>query len=159
MDLNLGLTILIVISFFILVLVFYKLFWKSILENIQQREDSIKSDIEEAKKANALAQNLKEENEKILKDAQKQVSIILKKAKEDAEVSKKDLISKAEEEANNLIVKAKETISQEKEKAKAEIKKEVVDLTILATEKLSLKSISKEDNVAFIEKTLESMSR
>ncbi len=53
--------------------------------------------------------------------------------------------------------KAKNQIGTEKDKALLEIRKEVVDLSINVAEKIIKKNISKDDNAAIIDESIEKL--
>ncbi|MBN1970123.1 MAG: F0F1 ATP synthase subunit B [Candidatus Delongbacteria bacterium] len=156
---DLGLTILVIVSFFILLVLFSKMFWNPILKNINDRENGIRSEIENAKKANEEAQKLKKDYEQTLKDANSEATRILQQAREEADKSKNELLLRSKTEAEHLINKAKLAIEQEKDLARKELRSEVINLTILATGKLAGKILSKEDHAEFISNSIETMSR
>ena len=61
---------------------------------------------------------------------------------------------KAKQDADGQLEKAKNQISVEKDKALLEIRQEVVDLSIDVAEKILEKNISKDDNAAIIEDSI-----
>ncbi|MCL4147973.1 UNVERIFIED_CONTAM: hypothetical protein GTU68_028439, partial [Idotea baltica] len=84
-----------VITFVILLILLKKYAWKPILGAIGDREDSITNALLEADKARQDMQNLKSDNEKILKEARAERDAMMKEARD----IKNNMISEAKEEA------------------------------------------------------------
>jgi F-type H+-transporting ATPase subunit b len=124
------------ISFAILYLILKKFAWKPILGSVNDREKSIKDALLAAENAKNEMENLKSDNEKILKQAKIERESMLKEARE----IKAKLISDAQSEAKNqaakLIESAQIAIQNEKNSAMNELKQTVVDLSIGIAEKV-----------------------
>tara|TARA_B100001142_G_C14306657_1_gene645039 strand:- start:500 stop:997 length:498 start_codon:yes stop_codon:yes gene_type:complete len=124
------------ISFAILYLILKKFAWKPILGSVNDREKSIKDALLAAENAKNEMENLKSDNEKILKQAKIERESMLKEARE----IKAKLISDAQSEAKNqaakLIESAQIAIQNEKNSAMNELKQTVVDLSVGIAEKV-----------------------
>ena len=127
---TLGLYIWTIITFLLLFYVLAKFAWKPLLKMLEERENLIKSSLDDAEKA-------RQELEKI----------------------KDDTIAKAKDEASKIREDAKHQIQVEKDKAITDIKKEVVDLSISVAEKLINKNISEQDNSSLIEESLKKIKK
>ncbi|MET2983861.1 F0F1 ATP synthase subunit B [Aureibaculum conchae] len=142
------------ITFLILLFLLRKFAWKPILGAVSEREDSIKNALLEADKARQEMQNLKSDNEKILKEARAERDAMLKEARE----MKNNVISEAKDEAkaqaNKIIEQAKSTIQNEKLAAITDLKNQVADLSIDIAEKVLKEQLSNKDKQ---EKLVESM--
>ena len=152
---ELGLIFWTSLSFLILLFILGKFAWKPILNAVNEREDSIKDALEEAKKARLEMQNLKSDNEKILKEARAERDGMIKDARE----IKDKMISEAKEEAKaqgtKLIEQAKATIQNEKLAAITELKNQVADLSIDIAEKVMKNELSNKDKqIELVEKML-----
>ena len=158
-NLELGLSILIIVSFVFLLIVFTKMFWKPILENIKNREEGIKGDINEAKKSNEEAKDLKAGYEKMLDDSRKEASKALAEAKEIAEKNKNEILDSAKAEAKDILEKARLQITSEYEKAKQELKSQVVEMTMMVTEKSIGKILDKDLHTKIIEETIQNENK
>ena len=115
------------------------------LNAVSDREDSIKNALAEADKARQEMQNLKSDNEKILKEARAERDAMIKDARE----IKDTMISEAKEEAKaqatKLIEQAKTTIQNEKLAAITDLKNQVADLSINIAEKVMKNELSSKD--------------
>ena len=152
---ELGLIFWTSLSFLILLFILGKFAWKPILNAVNDREDSIKDALQEAEKARLEMQNLKSDNEKILKEARAERDGMIKDARE----IKDSMISEAKEEAKaqatKLIEQAKTTIQNEKLAAITELKNQVADLSIDIAEKVMKNELSNKDKqVELVEKML-----
>jgi F-type H+-transporting ATPase subunit b len=153
---ELGLIFWTSLSFLILLFILGKFAWKPILNAVNDRENSIKDALKEAEKARLEMQNLKSDNEKILKEARAERDAMIKDARE----IKDSMISEAKEEAKaqgtKLIEQAKTTIQNEKLAAITELKNQVADLSIDIAEKVMKNELSNKDKqVELVEKMLD----
>jgi len=152
---ELGLIFWTTLSFLILLFILGKFAWKPILNAVNDREDSIKDALQEAEKARLEMQNLKSDNEKILKEARAERDAMIKDARE----IKDSMISEAKEEAKTqatkLIEQAKTTIQNEKLAAITDLKNQVADLSIDIAEKVMKNELSNKDKqVELVEQML-----
>ena len=152
---ELGLIFWTSLSFLILLFILGKFAWKPILNAVNDREDSIKDALHEADKARLEMQNLKSDNEKILKEARAERDGMIKDARE----IKDKMISEAKEEAKSqatkLIEQAKTTIQNEKLAAITELKNQVADLSIDIAEKVMRNELANKDQqIELVEKML-----
>ncbi|PCJ48750.1 MAG: ATP synthase F0 subunit B [Candidatus Neomarinimicrobiota bacterium] len=149
-----GLFVWTILTFLLLVFILAKFAWKPLLKMLQDREDMVRSSLEDAEKAKSELERLNEESEAIMAKARSEAQSILADGKVAAEKVKDDIIAKSKEQANKIREDAGNQIQVEKDKAISEIKKEVVNLTLLVAEKLIQKNLSDADNKSLIEKSL-----
>ena len=149
-----GLFVWTILTFLLLVFVLAKFAWKPLLKMLQDREDMVRSSLEDAEKAKSELERLNEESEAIMAKARSEAQSILADGKAVAEKVKDDIIAKSKEQANKIREDAGNQIQVEKDKAISEIKKEVVNLTLSVAEKLIQKNLSDADNKSLIEESL-----
>ena len=149
-----GLFVWTILTFLLLVFVLAKFAWKPLLKMLQDREDMVRSSLEDAEKAKSELERLNEESEAIMAKARSEAQSILADGKAAAEKVKEDIIAKSKEQANKIREDAGNQIQVEKDKAISEIKKEVVNLTLSVAEKLIQKNLSDADNKSLIEESL-----
>ena len=121
---------------------------------LEERENLIKSSLNDAETAREELEKINIESEAIITKARTEAQSILSDGKAAAEKIKDDTVSKAQEEASKIREDAKLQIKAEKDKAISDIKKEVVDLSITVAEKLIDKNINEKDNASLIEESL-----
>ena len=149
-----GLFVWTILTFLLLVFVLAKFAWKPLLKMLQDREDMVRSSLEDAEKAKSELERLNEESEAIMAKARSEAQSILADGKAAAEKVKDDIIAKSKDQANKIREDAGNQIQVEKDKAISEIKKEVVNLTLSVAEKLIQKNLSDADNKSLIEESL-----
>ena len=149
-----GLFVWTILTFLLLVFILAKFAWKPLLKMLQDREDMVRSSLEDAEKAKSELERLNEESEAIMAKARSEAQSILADGKAAAEKVKDDIIAKSKEQANKIREDAGNQIQVEKDKAISEIKKEVVNLTLSVAEKLIRKNLRDADNKSLIEESL-----
>ncbi|MBA64934.1 MAG: ATP synthase F0 subunit B [Candidatus Marinimicrobia bacterium] len=152
-----GLFIWTIITFLILLSVLAKFAWRPLLQALKDREDDIRSSLEDAEKARHELERLNDESEKIIAKARLEAQDIRSDAKVSAEKIKADLRNQAEKDAKKLKDDAQAQIEVEKDKAISEIRQEVVSLTMSVAEKVIGKNLSSEDNQKLIEKSIKNL--
>ena len=140
---GLGLFFWMVISFSVILFVLKKFAWKPILKALKDREITIDTALKSADKAKEEMEQLKADNEKIIKEAKNERDNLLK----DARQVKDKIISEAKQKANSdakkIIEDAKGKIESEKEAALDEIKNQVAGFSVEIAEKILKKKLEK----------------
>lgn len=131
-----GLFIIQSIIFLILLFVLGKFAWKPILKSIDERETSIIDALNQAKLAKQEMAQLKEDNERILREARAERDGILKEARD----MKDKIVSQAKEsakaEGEKMIEAARQSIQTEKIAAMADIKNQIGTLSVNIAENI-----------------------
>lgn len=149
-----GLFVWTIITFLLLLTVLAKFAWKPLLNILKEREDFIKSSLNDAEKAQQELARLNAEGEAIINKARGEAQSILAQGKAAATKLKDETLNDAKEKANMVIADAEKQIQVQKEKAIAEIKGEVVNLSLSVAEKLIKKNLNADDNKALIDESL-----
>jgi F-type H+-transporting ATPase subunit b len=124
------------LTFVVVLLILKKFAWQKILDTIKSREESIKEALESAKKARLAIDQLKSNNEILIKEANLERDRILK----DAMSIKKSIIDNARIEAEKVkdktISDSKMIINREKDSAISFLKNYTVNFSLQIAEKL-----------------------
>ncbi|MFV8225310.1 F0F1 ATP synthase subunit B [Christiangramia aquimixticola] len=143
------------IVFLVLLLLMAKFAWKPILNSVRNREESINDALASAEKARKDMQNLKADNEQLLKEARAERDAILKEARELKEKTIASATEEAKAKADRVVADAKKSIELEKQSAMAELKNQVAELSVEIAEKIVRKELSgKNEQHQMIEKML-----
>ena len=102
---------------------------------------------------------LNSEREDIINKARSEAQTILAEGKAAASKLKDETLNGAKDQTKSILSDAEKQIQIEKDKAIAEIKSEVVDLSLSVATKLIKKNISREDNQALIDDSLENVTK
>ena len=154
-----GLFVWPILTFLLLLAVLAKFAWKPLLKMLKDREELIRSSLEDAEKAQTELAKLNAEGEKIINKARAEAQEILSQCKSSATKMKEETLKDAKERAKVIADNAEKQIQVEKEKAIEEIKSEVVNLSLSVAEKLIKKNLSAEDNKVLIDESLSQVKK
>ncbi|NOZ04244.1 MAG: F0F1 ATP synthase subunit B [FCB group bacterium] len=152
-----GLFIWTIITFLVLFFLLAKFAWKPLLAMLEKREETIRKSLEDAEKAKQELERLQQESEAIIAKARNEAQKIVAEGKVIANRLRDEVLEKTKGKADAILKNAEKQIQMEKEKAIKEIKTEVVDLSIQIAGKLIEKNLSKDDNLALIRDSLQSV--
>ncbi len=150
-----GLFVWTILTFLLLFTLLAKFAWKPLLKALSDREEKIRSSLEQAEEAQQKLEQLNEEGEKIIGKARSEAQSIVADGKAAAEKIRDEIESTAKEKAASIVSQAEKQIATEKDQAISEIRGEVAALSIQIAEKLIRKNLSKEDNMALINESLD----
>jgi len=136
LDLNPGLIIWTIITFLVAMVILRRFAWKPLLGALAAREEKIRSQLEQAERAQAEGERLLEEHRRALAAAEEQSQRILREGRSLAEQMKADILEKANTSARSVVDQAKGEIQREKESALEHLRAEVADLAIMAAGKI-----------------------
>lgn len=131
-----GLILWTIITFIIVLLILRGTAWKPLVQALKDREDKIRSSLEEAEKARIEAQRILEENRQVLTEAEEQSARIIREGRTMGERLKNEILEKAQTSSRQLVDQAKEEIRREKDAALIQLRQEVSDLAIAAAGKI-----------------------
>ena len=131
-----GLFIIQTIIFLILLLVLRKYAWKPILDAVNERQITIVDSLNQAKLARKEVENLKAENENIIRAAKVERDAILKDAREIKDRIVGEAKDVAQVEGDKMIESARQSIQAEKTAAMAEIKNQIGILSVNIAESI-----------------------
>lgn len=133
---GIGLLFWMTLTFLILLFLLAKFAWKPILSAINEREVTIVDSLNQAKLAKQEVENLKAENEIIIREAKVERDQILKEARDirDRIVGEAKDLAKAE--GDKIIDSARQTIQIEKSAAVADIKTQIGTLSVNIAESI-----------------------
>ena len=148
-----GLYIWTIATFLILLALLAKFAWRPLMQTLEQRQESIRRSLDDARKAQEELQRLHGESARILAEARAEADAILSRTREDANRFRDELKVKAQAEAANVVKNAERQIELETARALQQIRAEAVELSIAIASKILQRNVSKEDNQRLIEET------
>jgi F-type H+-transporting ATPase subunit b len=133
---NLGLMLWTWLVFIALFLLLRRFAWPAILSATEAREKRIAAQLAETERMNADARAALEEHKKLLAGSREEALVILAEAKSRAEKEHQHILEKARAEQEEVLDRAKREIEAERDRAITELRKEAVDLSLAAAERL-----------------------
>lgn len=130
----------------LLFLILKKFLFSPVKKMLQKRQNGIEEQYSEAAEASQDAESSKALWEEKLGNAETQAQEILSSAAAKADVRAQQIVSEAEGRADGIVRQAKAAAELEKKKAEAEIKKEIIDVSAVLTEKMLGREISDDDH-------------
>lgn len=144
-DFSSGLFIIQSVIFIILLLILRKVAWKPIMDAVNEREVTIVDSLNQAKLAKQEVQNLKAENEIIIREAKIERDNILKEAREIKERIVGEAKDLAKTEGDKIIEQARQSIQVEKAAAMADIKNQIGTLSVNIAESILKEKLDNND--------------
>ncbi|HEY6396356.1 MAG TPA: F0F1 ATP synthase subunit B [Solirubrobacteraceae bacterium] len=151
---NVGLMIWTLILFVVSMYFLRKVAFPRITEALDRRQHAIEESIEHAERTRNEADKILEEYRERLKEARGQADQILERARKSAEAHERETLAQAEKRREELLERTRRDIEAETRRAIEEIRREVADLTILATEKVTRKVLTDEDQRRLVAEAL-----
>jgi F-type H+-transporting ATPase subunit b len=149
-----GLMIWTLLAFGLTYLVLRKAAFPRIAANLDKRQKAIEDSIDTAERTKTEAEELLAEYRERLKEARTQAEEIVARAKRAGEQHEADSMADARKRHEELMEQTRRDVEQETRRAIQEIRKEVADLTIMATEKVTRKSLDDDDQRRLVEEAL-----
>jgi F-type H+-transporting ATPase subunit b len=150
----LGLMIWTLIAFGATMFVLSRVALPRIGEALEKRANAIRESIDAAEKQREEADRLLQEYRQRLKEAREQADDIVARARRAAEALEAEAATQGREKREELLAAARRDIEAETRRSLERIRKEVADLTVLATEKVTRKTLDAEDHKRLIEDAL-----
>ena len=151
---NLGLMIWTLLLFLISMALLAKFAFPRISEALDRRQHAIEDSIEAAERTRREADRLLSEYRERLREARRQAEEIISRARQAAEVHARDAQEEAVSRREQLMEQTRREIEAETRRAILEIRREVADLTVLATEKVTRKTLTGEDQRRLVEEAV-----
>jgi F-type H+-transporting ATPase subunit b len=151
---NVGLMVWTLLLFGISMYVLAKLAFPRISEALDKRQRAIEDSIDAAERTRSEADALLADYRARLKEARHQAEEIVDRARKAAETHERDASEEAKARREQMMEQTRRDIETETRRAIQEIRREVADLTVLATEKVTRKTLTEEDQRRLVEDAL-----
>jgi F-type H+-transporting ATPase subunit b len=151
---NLGLMIWTLLAFIVTLLVLRRAALPRIGEALEKRANAIKESIESAERQRREADELLADYRQRLKEAREQADEIVARARKASEAALTEAAASGKEKREELIAAARRDIELETKRSLERIRREVADLTVIATEKVTRKSLDDDDHRRLIDEAL-----
>jgi F-type H+-transporting ATPase subunit b len=151
---GLGLMIWTLVLFLFTMWVLSKLAFPKIQEALDKRARTIAESIDAAERQRRESDELLAEYRGRLAEAREQADDIMARARKAAETAEAEATAAGKEKREELVSQAKRDIEAETRRSLDQIRNEVADLTVLATEKVTRKTLTAEDQKRLVDEAL-----
>jgi F-type H+-transporting ATPase subunit b len=131
-----------------------KLAFPRIAEALDRRQKAIEESIDAADRTRVEADQLLAEYRERLTAARQQADDIVARARKAGEQQEADLVTHGRQRREEIVEQARKDIETETRRAIQEIRAEVADMTILATEKVTRKTLTSADQRRLVEEAV-----
>ncbi len=151
---NVGLMVWTIVVFAISLYILRKWVFPLISQALDARVQKIEGDIDAAEHTRTEAEEVLAEYRERLKEARAQSEEIVQRARQTAEAHEAEGKVRGQEQIADAAKRAEREIELAKKRALDDIRREVADLTIMATEKVTRKSLTDADQKRLVEEAL-----
>src|ERR1700733_1842423 len=151
---NVGLMIWVLVVFLISYLILRRWVFPLIGQALDRRAATINGEIDAAENLRKEADQVLAEYRQRLAEARAQADEIVTRARQAGDAHQKEAVEAARAERERLIEQTRRDVQAETRRAIDEIRREVADLTVLATEKVTRKALTDEDQRRLVEEAL-----
>ena len=151
---DVGLMIWTLVVFVLSLYILSKVAFPRIAEALDKRQQAIEDAIDTAERTRTEADTLLAEYRERLHEARQQADDIVARARKTAENNEAEVIAEGRRKREEMMAQTRRDIEQETRRAIQEIRNEVADLTVLATEKVTRKTLTDADQKKLVEEAL-----
>ena len=151
---GIGLMVWTLLVFGVTMLLLAKLAFPRISEALGRRQQAIEDSIDTAERTRTEAEQILAEYRERLKEARTQSDEIVARARQTAETHESEAKERGQEIIAEAAKRAERDIEVASKRALDDIRKEVADLTIMATEKVTRKTLDDADQRRLVEQAL-----
>jgi F-type H+-transporting ATPase subunit b len=151
---NVGLMIWTLLLFGLSMWVLWKLAFPRISEALDKRQHAIEESIDHAEQIRRQADDILGEYRERLKEAREQAEEIVARARKAGDMHERESEAEAKAKREQLLEQTRRDIETETRRAIQEIRREVADRTVQATEKVTRKTLTEEDQRRLVEDAL-----
>ena len=150
-SLNPGLIIWTWILFGLTLLVLWKWVFPAISGGLEERHAKIQASIDEAHRARDDAKSLLAEQKETLERVRSEAQSMIEKARAAAEGAGKEILAEAKVQQEALLENARREIGHERDRLREDLRREAVDVSIAAAERLIRARLDGEENRRLVE--------
>jgi F-type H+-transporting ATPase subunit b len=143
-----------ILAFLALLFILRKLAFPRIAANLDRRQRAIEESIDTAERTRTEAEQILAEYRQRLQEARVQAEDIVTRARRAGEQHERDSLEQARVQREELMAQTRRDIEAETRRAIQQIRTEVADLTVLATEKVTRKSLTEADQRRLVDEAL-----
>jgi F-type H+-transporting ATPase subunit b len=151
---NVGLTVWTLVVFAICFVILKIAVFPRIAQALDNRRKTITDSIDAAEQTRAEAEKILAEYRQRLTEARQQAEEIVQRARQQAEAQAREAHAEAENRREHLLEQTKRDIEAETRRSIDQIRREVADLTVLATEKVTRRVLTEEDQQRLVQDAL-----
>lgn len=143
-----------IVNFLVLWFILSRFVFPPVMRMLQERQERIREGLAEAERARQEAAQARAEFEQQLAEERRKSQEAIAQAARTAEEVREKIIAEAREEAEAIKRQAREEIAQEREQMLADLRRQMVDLAILAAQRVVGRSLDEKAQRQLIQEFL-----
>lgn len=151
---DIGLMIWTLLVFGLSMYLLAKLAFPRIAEALDRRQKAIEDSIDAAERTRTEAEKILSEYRERLAEARGQADEIVARARKTGDAAENEILAEARAKREEMMEQTRRDIEAETRRAIQEIRAEVADLTVLATERVTRKTLTDSDQKRLVEEAL-----
>ena len=152
---DVGLMLWTLLAFGVSMFLLRKLAFPRIQTALEKRARAVAESIDAAERTRQEADQILNEYRERLREAREQADEIVSRARKAADKTQDEARIHAKETREEMLSDARRDIEQETRRAIGQIRREVADLTVIATEKVARKTLNDDDHKRLIDEALQ----
>jgi F-type H+-transporting ATPase subunit b len=136
-----------------------KFAWGPLLKIVDDREKTIREQVDSAQLAAAEAKDLLLQHQELLRGAARERDEILAKALKEAEQVRADLLTRARADSDQVLARAREQMQRDKDQAIAELRAQVADIAVEAASRIVKSSLTEEAQRQLVDDFIKELPR
>ena len=148
-----------IVTFVVFAVILWKFAWGPLLKIVDDREKTIRDQVDSAEKAAADSKATLAQHQELLRGASRERDELLARAAKDADALRADLQSKARGDAEQILARAREQMTREKDQALAELRAQVADIAIEAASRIVKSSLSEDAQRKLVDDYIKELPR
>jgi len=148
-----------IIGFVILFLLLRRYLFRPLLDVMARREKEIAAALDAGERARAGLSRLDEERAGVLAEAREQGRQRVSEAVQEAEEARQRILTEAREEAHEIRQRARESLALERDEAMLALRREVVNLALLAASQAVLTRLDEEKHRLVVDEFISSLEQ
>ena len=147
------------VGFLILVGLLTKFAFGPIYGLLQQRQDTIRHDLDEAESRRVEMERLQREYETRLAQIEDEARDKIQAAVRDAQTARDEIIARAQAESQRIVERGNEDIQRERDKAMAEMRDQLADLVVRAASRVIQQNLDPRSHARLIDDVIAGVGR
>lgn len=143
-----------IVNFTILLVLLQKFLYKPILKVLDERKTKIAKSLKDAQEIEKRLEQSNIEQEKLLDKARVEAGTMIKEAKEEAKALSEKTVAEAKSQVTLIMQKNSERLSLEKDQLMKDVRKDLAEIVIAASMKVSKQTIDEAANKKIVEEVV-----
>ena len=143
-----------VVTFALMLVVLKRFAWRPLLGALEQREETIRANIDEARRDREEAEKMLEEHRQLVAAVHRDRAAALAEGQQEAERVKAEILEEARKQREQLLEQTEAQVQTGMRQARAELRRVAADLVIRAAEKLLSRDLDDDAHRRLVEEHL-----